>query len=295
MPTPNQDVNNSVPSSSTEGQTVINQGQQPVETPVVQQTAIPDGQGQDQVTQSLPQMQSDSEALDQFGVPWKNRALENERKLKETVDNLPKLIEEQLSQRQAQQQQPTYTIEQLEAYAQENPSYRPWVEAQKAKIIQENVAKEFEKKFTEREQLTKVESIRRQAYHDVVTNYPDAFVKDSVGNLQFNHQSPIVQQMSIIMQDPRLKDMPDAISIAADIAWGRIARKQVSQVGKQVNSLQNTIKKVQRESMVEGGNNNDASQGVDDFGSALDSMKKSSTKRNEEAVVRAYLKKAGHI
>jgi hypothetical protein len=87
--------------------------------------------------------------VDEFGVPWKNRAMEWQRKFQENTENLPRMIEEALAKNQAQPQKQQHTIAELEAYALQNPQYRPWVEEEKAKIIQNQVAKVTEEKVRE--------------------------------------------------------------------------------------------------------------------------------------------------
>ena len=109
--------------------------------------------------------------VDERGVDYKNVAAEERRKrenLESQFQNfqsqLPQLIEQSVQQANAKvQEKPQYTIAQLESFAQESPEHRPWVEEQKAKIIEQNVIAANEKRFQEAEQSRRNEIVKQQA------------------------------------------------------------------------------------------------------------------------------------
>ena len=129
----------------------------------------------------------------------------------------------------------------METFAIQNPTYRPWVEEQKALVIQKNVAKVAQDEIKVVEEKRTSEQKRQNAFQYVVQSYPDCFIKDTFGNLQWNNQNPLVQQMGFIMNDPRFAKDPEGLVAAADMAYGRIARMQSGQNQKKVK---NSIKKL---------------------------------------------------
>jgi len=171
--------------------------------------------------ESKPQQVS---PVDEKGVPWMNRFYESERKSKELIENLDTKLGELLSNKNTQAQPKEYTISELEQFAMNNPEHRPWVEEQKAQIIQKNVSKITQQEIQAVEHKKTAEIKRRDSFNYVANSYPECFVKDNFGNLQWNNQSPLVQQIGYTMKDPRFANDPEGLVGAADMAYGRVAR-----------------------------------------------------------------------
>jgi hypothetical protein len=193
-------------------------------------------------------------AVDDHGVPWRNRAMEAQRKIAELADSLPTMLQEAVSKANAPKEQ-TYSISQLEAYAQEHPEYRPWAEEQKAKILEEKVEARTRQVLLKEREETERKAKQFQAYSYAESTYPEMFTKDALGNKVWNNDSPMVQQVSAIMSDPALKERPDALAIASDIAYARIARQSNLKVQEQAKVLESEKRKLERKGMVEGGSN----------------------------------------
>lgn len=194
------------------------------------------------------------EAVDEQGVPWKNRAMEWQRKFQEIasddfIERITQRIQEQLKQPVNQQEQ-EYSVAQLEAFALEHPQYRPWVEEQKLKILQKQLLKATEEKVKETEEKRLAEQKRRDAFQYVVQNYPECFIKDAFGNLNWNLQHPLTQQIGLLMQDKRFASDPEGLIAAADIAYARLVRAKAP---KTIKTLQKNLKKEQQKTLVEGG------------------------------------------
>jgi len=232
--------------------------------------------------------------VDEKGVPWMNRYHESERKSKELLENLESKMGEILSQRT--QSQPEYSIAQLEQYAIEHPEQRPFVEEKKAEIIQKNVAKIAQTEIKAAEEKQTAQQKRQSAYSYVVNAYPECFVKDSFGGLQWNNQNPLVQQIGQIMNDSRFKNDPEGLVAAADMAYGRLARMQSSQTQRKVKTLQQNLKKIQKGTLTEGSGQQTVTASKDELTKAKERLK---TKLNDKTAardaVRAYLKKSGVI
>jgi len=239
-------------------------------------------------------------ALDETGVPWMNRAREWERKHREFTGNLENKLDELLEKRQAETAPKQYTLKDipwLEKWAKENPEYemkaRETIEEirlqEQAKILDEKV------KVVQKEQQDGVR--RQQAYSYVATNYPDCFVQNPMGGLQWNNQAPLTQLIGQIMQDKRFANDPEGIMAAADIAYGRLSRFQQGKNKSKVRTLQQSLKKVQKQTLVEGSGTRTTQIAKDEFQKLKEGLgkKKTPSKKDIEAAVGAFLKTRGVI
>ena len=198
-----------------------------------------------------------NEAVDEFGVPWKNRYMEQRRKNDEVIDKLPQIIDEKLSKvTQQQPQQPQYTYEQLEAYKLQNisdPNVVAWATGEQRKMSQAENKKLFEEVVGSREKVNKVELQKQGALTYVQNEYPDAFQHDTQGRpIAWNESSPITQQIRTLMQRPDLANHPEGLAAAADIAYGRVAKSQIPALQKNVQQVKADVKQAQKASLTEG-------------------------------------------
>lgn len=280
-------------------QEVVNQ----TETAPVEQVAQQpeESQGQvatgEEVQQETSQEQGHApsyEAVDETGVPYKNRYMETQRKLAELSDNLPKIIEETLAKKQQAPQVQEYTIEQLEQIAMNNPNLRPQVEAEKLKIYQRETFKVIEERDKKTESARQADVIRMRTEQEVLNDpaFRDCFVPGANGSKTWNMGHPLTQMVGEIMRNPELASRPDGLKIAADIAYGRYAREAASKSQTKAKVLQATLKKEQKKTMVEGGIGQN-SQAGDDFARAKAELAKTGTKQAAQAAVLGYLKKKG--
>lgn len=289
MPEPNEEVKQSEETSTSE---------QDVAKDVEQETTTEETTTQETTEQtqeeSKPQKQEFS-PVDEKGVPWMNRYHESERKSRELLENLESKMGEILS-KQSTQSQPEPSISQLEQFALERPDQRPWVEEKKAEIIQKGAARLAQNEFKAVEEKRTAEQKRQNAYNYVVQTYPECIVRDNFGNTQWNLQHPMVQHMGVIMQDKRFVNDPEGLLVAADIAYGRMARTQSGQTQKKVKVLQQNLKKVQKGTMIEGGGQQATKSTKDELTKAKEALfANRSDKKVAHNVVKAYLKKYGVI
>ncbi|HHI04320.1 MAG TPA: hypothetical protein ENL45_02125 [Candidatus Woesearchaeota archaeon] len=209
-------------------------------------------QGQTQEQPFLEGGNPQVEEVDEMGVPYKNRFMEYKRKYEE-LNQKVQTLEQQLSQPQTAQQR-KYTIQELEAYAQANPEFRPWVEEEKAKILKEELLKATEEKVKQAEAQRAAEIKRQQALQYVINNYPDAFKKSADGKIvDWNPAHPLTKQIGILMQDPRFANDPEGLIAAADIAYARYMRQQTPKIQAQIKQVSMENKQLQKKTLVEGG------------------------------------------
>ena len=298
MPEPKKDVEGASESSAEEQvkeEVVKQEGAESTEQSTEQESQESTEQSTEQESQETGQSQPAPEAVDEYGVPYKNRAMEWQRKAAEMAENLPKLIQEQLAQARQQPQERQYTIEELESWALDHPEARPQVEAQKARIIQEQIGRDTEQRIKASESKREGEIKRQTAYQYVNKTYPEMFTKDALGNSQWNNQHPMTQQLGYIMQDKRFANDPEGLMAAADIAFARYSRMQLPQNQKKVKVLQQQVKKIQQKTLLEGAGQSGDTQRKSNFQKAKAEFVRTGSKESGSTAIREYLKEKGVI
>ena len=267
-------------------QEVVNQEAQPTSEPQATQPET-------ETPQSQPAGQQSYEAVDEFGVPYKNRTFEWKRKYEDTLEKLPGLIDEAVKgsiQQYGKPQERKYTVAELEAFAQQSPEHRPWVEEQKSQLLREQLTNEFEQKIKAVETKKEAEVRRQQAFNYVATTYPEIFVKNQIGQVVgINNQSPMAQQINVLMNDARFANDPEGLMAAADIAYARVSRSQmgINQMNEQ--KLKAEVKHLQKQTMVESGARQNV-QAVSEYPKAIDKAKQSGSLKDVQAALAAMAK-----
>jgi hypothetical protein len=228
--------------------------------------------------------------VDEYGVPWKNRAMEWKRKSEETIEKMPNLIDEAVKnsfQQYGKPQEKKYTIEELEQFAQNQPEHRPWVEQQKAQVIKEGVIKEVEDKFKAQDYEREAIKIKQQSFGYVAQTYPDVFVRNPQGQLiGMNERNPMVNEINALMKDPRLARDPEGFAFAADIAFARMSRANQNVALQKENKLKAEVKHLQKQTLVEGGSKTNV-QAVPAHRVALEKAKQSGNLKDVAAALKA--------
>ena len=238
--------------------------------------------------------------VDDKGVPYKNRYEEMRRKFDQLTESIPQVIEQTISQKlinsNQQQEQPKkeYSVQDLERFAQENPEYRAWVEEEKAKLIAKQAADALEERFNAKEKARQTTEKRQQVWGKVTSDFPEYFVKDSMGRMVWDEANPTVRQIAILMQDERLKSDPDGLYWAAEIATARTLRQTQATQIKEKTQLKTKVKDLQKKTMTEGGQKPQSVQ-KDELRDSIEDLKKTGSKNALRSAVSAYFKKAGYI
>ena len=237
------------------------------------------------------------EAVDEFGVPWKNRYMEQRRKSEEVIEKLPQMIEEKLS-KVNQPQQPTYTFEQLEAYKLQNatdPNIVAWATGEQRKIQQSENKRLFEEVVGSRERVNKVEQQKQQSLAYVQNTYPEAFKCDAQGRpLAWDETNLLTQQIFGLMQNPDLANNPQGLSAAADIAYGRVARGQIPAIQQKVAQGKADLKQAQKVSLTEGSGRR-VQPSAPPQQQAIENLRKTGSARDAEQAIGVILRQKGII
>lgn len=269
----------------------------PQPEPSTEQVVIPEPVATEQAP--VPVAPPVIEAVDEFGVPWKNRFMEQRRKNEEVIEKLPQIIDEKLSKvTQAQPQQPQYTYEQLEAYKLQNvndPNVVAWATGEQRKMQQAENKKLFEEVVTGREKISKTEVIRERSLIQVQNEYPDAFNHDAQGRpISWNVTAPITQHIFEIMKDPRFANEPDGLVAAAERAYGKVAKSQIPTLQAKAQQAKADVKQAQKASLTEGaGRRVTISEPPQQ--TALSNLKKTGSVQDASQAIGAILRAKGMI
>jgi hypothetical protein len=246
-----------------------------------------------ETTQTPPAGKQEYEAVDETGVPWKNRAFEWKRKNEETIERIPSLIDEAFKnnfQQYGKTQQREYTIAELEQFAQANPDHRPWVEEQKFKLLEERQAKRIKQETDAERQRLLNEQYRGQAFNYVANTYPELFVKNQKGEiLGVNQQSPMKAVIDRYMANPEFANNPFGLRVAADAAYGEVLRSQQGANQLKEQKLKAEVAHLQKQTLVEGGGKASV-QSVPEHRKAIDKAKQSGKIQDVADAIGAILK-----
>ena len=284
----------------TEPVPVVNRDAPVVEETVEQQQPEVAPETQTEQVEPTPTVSAVNLDVDEFGVPWKNRAMEWRRKSEEAYERLPQLIDEKLSKvTQPQQQAPTYTYEQLEAYKLQNatdPNIVAWATGEQRKLSQSEQRRILEEVVGQREQKQQAEYSRVKSLEYVQQSYPETFIKDSQGRIvNWNMEHPMYKEIDNLMRsNPQLVNDPQGLSAAADIAYGRYMRSQASNIAQSNVQLKSEVKKLQKGNLVEGSGKR-AVQSTTVQQAAIENLKKTGNIKDAESAIGAILRAKGML
>lgn len=236
-----------------------------------------------------------SQEVDERGVDYKNVAMEYKRKLEETTERLPQLIQEEIRRATEQQGKKKYTVEELETFAQENPQHRPWVEAEKFKLLKEELEESQNKRLQDERKQFESQKARKEAEDYVVGKYPDVFVKDNTGRVAgWNNNHPMTKLIADYMRVPDIQARPDALKWAAKLAYADYQDMQAPSAAKQVKALKTEVKKIQQRTLTEG-NTRPAATAPDTKKAVFEQLAKTGSETDARNAIREVLKRSGMI
>jgi len=264
-------------------------------------TELEESSTQEEPEQETPPQGQVDEELDERGVPWKNKAMELERKLRENVDNLPNIIKQTLAEANKEKEtKPQYTVAQLRQFSienQDNPQYVAWAEEQIDAIKEQKLeAKLQEIRKKEREEL-QAQQTRQQVEMEVVSNprYSEAFVVDSAGNKVWNQGSKLTNLAAQYMQDARIANEPDALAIAMKLAYADYIDLKQGTTQQELTGLKRQAAKLKQATLVEGSGVDAPTSKATNYSSAIDRLAKTGSKTDAYNAVREILKSQGKI
>lgn len=247
--------------------------------PIVETPAVPE----QAPIQAPPVAQPD---VDEFGVPWKNRAMEYRRKSEELAERLPQIIDEKLSKLN-QPQTPQYTYEQLEAYKLQNssdPQVVSWATGEQRKLQRAEDDRRLQELLGSRDRQREVELGRQRAFETVKQKYPDALKQDS----------PMYNLVKEYMQIHEFANRPDGLFFAAKMAKADLLESQAPILQQKVQTQKAEIKQAQKASFTEGAGRR-VTTSVSPVNTAVESLRKTGSMRDAESAIGAILRQKGII
>lgn len=257
------------------------------ETTATQEQTIPADEGKTQ-TEAI-------EPVDESGVPWKNRAFEWQRKTQELSEKLPEIIQGELQKFKENLQQPQqkkYTIAELEAFAQQSPEYKPWVEEQKAKLLQEQILSSVKEELKAKDVETRKLTQKQQAEAAVYRQFPNMFTKDIQGNVNWNPNDPMTQRVAMYLGDAELRNHPRGLEVAAKMAYADMAMSGIPIQTKKEQAIKTQLKSLEKRVMTEGGGK-PVTQSTTPLRKNLDRLAQTGNLSDAKAAVAEYFKAIG--
>lgn len=238
-----------------------------------------------------------SNDLDEYGVPYKNRAMEYKRKL-EKLQREHKAREQQAVQTQPQQQR-QYSIAELETFALEtdNPAHKQWALSEAERIREQKqtelVSRALDEKLNGLKKQTEMEQVKQQTYQAVVSRNPDLIVKDASGNFAgWNAKSPVFQKMYQYMSNPEIASHPRALEVAEAFAIRDLYQASAPKLGQKIAQTNSELKSLQKKTLVEGGGNQ-VPQDVSPLVSAKQKLYQTGSKEDGRSALREIFKAQG--
>lgn len=258
---------------------VIDQNQEPTNDVIEQEGDTSEEQPEPQQTETEP-------TRDDF---YKNKSYELQRKLDNLADNLPSIVEDAVNKTKPKEQ--AYTIEQLEAFAIQNPEHRPWVESEKSKIRDAKVADIVDKRLQEERTQLRNDQIKQQSEAAVYNDprFDEAFITLPNGQKQWNQNSKLTQLIGAYMNEPRLKGQPDGLLIAARLARADLLDSQTPQAVQKLNSIKRENASLKKQTLVEGAGTNVQQPQKDKYREATERLSKTGRIEDARLAVKEFL------
>ncbi len=229
----------------------------PVEENAAQEPAPEEETPQSPETPAPEGVKEEGEAVDEGGVPYKNRFMEQKRKFDDLQSNLPQMIENAVANAIPKHQptpatEPAYTKEELIRYrnSTDDPTKKTWAEIELEKLRDQGIKQTFDKQREEDRQTSKLEQEKRAAYNMVFKKYPAMFNADGT----YNNSHPLTQKLARVYGSQNVfKSQGYGLSAAADIAFSEYVLETQPQLAKTTTKLKRQVKKLEKQTLIEGG------------------------------------------
>ena len=254
----------------------------------VEATAIP-AQGNEPVVEAQNNVEE---------VNWKNRAMEFERKHRETVENLPKIIQEAVSQIKPAEVkvEPQYSIADLRTFVEttDDVANKRWDYSEIERLESERIAKTFSEMTRREREQNEAVLYKKQVEQRVVSDprFSDAFVSVN-GNVQWNFESPLTKQAQSYMKDPSLQGRPDGMEIAMKLAYADLAGNTSGAMQKKIEGMKVENTKLKQSTLIEGAGVNKTVVKTSAGVTAMNQLAKTGSKSALRTVVLEHLKAQG--
>lgn len=236
------------------------------------------------------------EEVDAIGVPWKNRAMEAQRKL-EKVNEQYNTILERLDQTQSQKKE-GYSIEELESFASttEDESHRLWAQKEIRKLEREEGAKVVRQEIDRWKTEQQSEQMKQDTLQTVMQRYPEAFAKDANGRMVgWNNNSQLAMRIGQYMQNPEIANSPRGLLAAAALAYSDINQVQSARTQAKTTQLKTEVKNLQKKTLIEGSGMTPQQNNTTPLSSARQKLSETGSIKDGAQAFKEILKSSGRI
>jgi hypothetical protein len=224
--------------------------------------------------------------------------MEYERKLRETVENIPKIIQETVAQAKPVKQEPEYSIADLKAFVDttDDVNNKRWAYSEIERLENERIAKTVSDFHNRDKAVVEAQLVKKQVEQQVISDprFTEAFIDTPQGkSWNFNH--PLTQQAQRYMQDPAVSNRPDGLQIAMKLAYADYATSGVNAVQKKLVSTKSEITKLKQQTLSDGGGVNNVQSKVNPISQAQQELAKTGSKTALRTLTQHILKQQGLI
>lgn len=261
-------------------------------------------QDQEQTQDESVQNQDAPSAFDETNVPWRNRYAESERKYKDLVEKIPEIIREEMkTATQSQKNNDDYSIEELEAFMDQettSPEHRRWARQKIREKEQALLVEKIRNETIAEKKARESEERKNKSLTETAKLFPNLFTKNAQGQIVgWDTTNPMVYKIDKLMEDPRLKNDPDGILLAAKLAFADHSLSGQNQAINKSKELAKKVKKLQAQSISEGAGKNSPEDYRSDVRKNIDRLKQARTSKDQKAALRdsikSYFKATGVI
>ena len=223
---------------------------------------------------------------------YKNKAFEYERKFNRTADELKEIKNMLLEQKQAPNDSAQYSEEQLQAALSSDglsPEQRSFAQTELRKIQDKKLEERDKRIIQQIKKENQDQQTRAQAEKEVLEDprYQEAFIKLPNGQVQWKQDSQLAQTIGAYMQDDALKNRPDAVLVAAKLAYADMTAGRSQQ---ELTKVKRQNEQLKSQTMVEGGGKNYNKPSVDPYNEAMQRLK-SGEKGAGKSAVKEFLRR----
>jgi len=297
---PEKDVNEAEETSASAEEAVEETTESTEPQEEVVEEVVDDSQQEEAQPEPVPPAPDSKQDLyDENGVPWKNRAMEYKRKQEDLAERLPNMLEEAVAR--GSSGQPKQSREELERFATfhaDNPEYVDWAKKELRTLDKEERAGEFRTEL-ERWKTEQEDKTRRQVSNNYsVNSYPEAFTKNANGQFILDNSGDPVPNptnqlgaiLNNIISDPRMKDQPDRLAIASDIAYAHYMKQTQGKSMQNTQKLKEEVGSLKKKTLIEGGGKSSQSASPAHV-KALDRLKQTGKIGDAQAALDALIKR----
>jgi len=266
------------------------------ETQVVEQVQDDNAQ---QVVEPTEQVEEVPEYNRSMEVLRKSGVFDKLKEAEETKVTLNKVLEKLDSLQTNSQNQPQkYTEQQLETFIEEtdNDYNKQWAKDELKRMGKEEQSSLVRSELNKFQKEQQDNMIKQNTMSQVLARNPNLIVKDQFGSfIGWNNQDPMMVHINKYMSDPTIGNRPDGMALAEKLAFADLQRMKVPVTTGKIAEQKATIKDLQKNTLVEGGINNQQGSVSSPYSDAINKLENSGSVHDAAIAFKQRLQSRGVI